>query len=60
MIKKIKLVTKIFLEDYYENLNIINKKNNKLNGKSAFTWLIIFVISTISYFSLQAIKFAKA
>ena len=25
---KIKKLTKIFLKDYYQNLNIINKKNN--------------------------------
>lgn len=54
MIKKIKLLTTIFLKDYYQNLKIINKKFNK---KSVFTWLMIIFISALSYLSLKAIMF---
>lgn len=57
MIKKIKLLTNIFLKDYYQNLNIINKKNNKLNKKSAFTWLMIIFVFALIYLSLKAIDF---
>ena len=46
MIKKIKLLTKIFLKDYYQQLNII--KNNKLNKNSIFTWLIIILMLPLS------------
>ena len=56
MVKKIKLLTNIFLKDYYQNLNIINKKNNKLNKKSAYTWLLIIFMFALSYLSLQTIK----
>ncbi|MBQ2917514.1 MAG: hypothetical protein IJE59_05090, partial [Clostridia bacterium] len=58
MIKKIQGLTKIFLKDYYQNLNIINK-NNKLNKKSIFTWLIFVLIFTLSYLSLHAIEFLQ-
>lgn len=57
MIKKIKLLTKIFLKDYYQNLNIINKKNNKLNKKSVFTWLMIIFSFGLIYLSLKSIDF---
>jgi len=59
MIKKIKLLTIIFFKDYYQNLNIINKKN-KLNKKSTFTWLLIIFISALIYFSLKAISFLQS
>lgn len=54
MIKKIKLLTTIFLKDYYQDLRIVKKK---LNKKSAFTWLMIIFISSIIYLSLNAIMF---
>ena len=58
MINRIKKLTKIFLKDYYQNLNIFNKKNNKLNKKSIYFWLIIIIIACISYISLESILFS--
>lgn len=58
MIKKIKLLTNIFFKDYYQNLNIINKKN-KLNKKSVFVWLLIIFIFALMYLSLKAISFLQ-
>ena len=58
MIKKIKLLTNIFFKDYYQNLNIINKKN-KLNKKSAFAWLLIIFIFALMYLSLKVISFLQ-
>lgn len=58
MIKKIKLLTNIFLKDYYQNLNIINKKN-KINRKSVFAWLLIIFIFALMYLSLKAISFLQ-
>lgn len=57
MINRIKKLTKIFLKDYYQNLNIFNKKNNKLNKKSIYFWLIIIIIACISYISLESILY---
>lgn len=54
MINKIKKLTKIFLKDYYQNLNIFNKKINK---KSIYFWLIIIIIACISYISLESILY---
>ena len=57
MINRIKKLTKIFLKDYYQNLNIFNKENNKLNKKSIYFWLIIIIIACISYISLESILY---
>ena len=61
MIKdKIKIIFKlsnIFLKDSYDNLNIINKKNNKLNKKSIILWMIIILVFAIFYISNIGIKF---
>ncbi len=58
MINKIKKLTKIFLKDYYKNLNIFNKKNNKkINRKSIYFWLIIILVACISYISLESILY---
>jgi ABC-2 type transport system permease protein len=59
MINKIKNLTNIFLKDYYQNLNIFNKKNNKINKKSIYFWLIIILISCITYLSLQSITYLE-
>lgn len=61
MIKdKIKIIFKlsnIFLKNSYDNLNIINKKNNKLNKKSIILWMIIILVFAIFYISNIGIKF---
>ena len=59
MIKKINLLTKIFLKDYYQNLNIINKKNNKINLKATVTWMVIILMFAICYLSFNIIKTLK-
>lgn len=58
MTNKIKKLTKIFLKDYYKNLNIFNKENNKkINKKSIYFWLIIILVACISYISLESILY---
>ena len=57
MMNKIKKLTKIFLKDYYQNLNIINKKNNKINKKSIYAWLLIILIFSLIYVSTKIISF---
>lgn len=54
MINKIKQLTKIFLKEYYKKLNII--KQNKINKKSTFLWLILIILSSLGYVSYQTIK----
>ncbi len=55
MINKIKQLTKIFIIDYYQKLNIIN--NKKINKKNILFWLIGILVITLTYLSLQAIKY---
>lgn len=56
MIKKIKKLSKIFIEDYFQKLNIYNKDTKKINKKSILLWLIIICAFIISYFSFKAIN----
>lgn len=61
MIKnKLKIILKlsdIFLKDSFDNLNIINKKNHKINKKSIFLWMISILVFAIFYISQETIKF---
>ena len=61
MIKnKFKIILKlsdIFLKDSYNNMNIINKKTNRLNKKSIFLWMISILTFAIFYISQEVIKF---
>ena len=57
MIKKINNLTKIFIKDYYNNLNIFNKKNKKVNIKNIYVWLILILIISITYLSLEIITY---
>lgn len=54
MIKKIIELSKIFIKDYFQNLNIFN--NNKINKKSAFTWLLIISVLSITFMSYNFIN----
>lgn len=54
MIKKIIELSKIFIKDYFQNLNIFN--NNKINKKSAFTWLLIISVLSITFMSYNVIN----
>lgn len=57
MINKIEKLTKIFLKDYYQSLNIFNKKNNKINKKNIYLWLGIILIMSLTYLSLETITY---
>lgn len=56
-IKKIKELTKIFAKESYQDLNIYNSKNKKLNVKSIFLWMVAIIIISFFYLSYQAINF---
>ena len=57
MINRIKKLTRIFLIDYYQNLKIFN--NNKINKKSIYLWLLIILLSFITYFSNTVITYLE-
>ena len=56
-IKKIKELTKIFAKESYQDLNIYNSKNKKLNIKSIFLWMVVIIVISIFYLSYQIINF---
>ena len=56
MIKKIKELSKIFNEDYFQKLNIYNKDTKKINKKSPMLWLLIICVFAIGYFSFKIIN----
>ena len=55
MIKIIKQLSKIFIIDYFQKLNIL-KENNKINFKSSFVWLLIILVFSLGYASYQIIN----
>lgn len=55
MIKKIMNLTKIFFVDYFNNLAMVDKKTNKINKKSMFTWLVLVLVIALSYISYSII-----
>ena len=60
MIKKIKELSKIFIKDYFQKLNIYDKNTKKINKKSMFVWLLIIAVLSISFLSLKIINFLDA
>ncbi len=60
MIKKIIELSKVFIQDYFQNLYIFQEDNKKLNKKSVFTWLLIITILIIAYLSYEIIKWLSA
>lgn len=57
MIRKIMDLTKIFFVDYFQNLAVVDKKTNRVNKKSVFTWLILIVIFALGAVSYEIIEF---
>ena len=57
MIRKIVRLSKIFIKDYFNNLYIFNKETKKIKMNSAFTWLIIIIIVSITLGSAKIIDF---
>ena len=57
MIKRILELSKIFIKDYFQNLNIFNKNTKKINIKSVFVWLLIILILALSYLSYKIIDY---
>lgn len=60
MIKKIKELSKIFIKDYFQNLEIFNKNTGKINKKSIFSWLLIIAIIAITFLSFKVINWLDA
>lgn len=56
MIKKIIQLSKIFIKDYFQKINIINKDTKKINKKSIYTWLLIITIAAIGFLSFKVIN----
>ena len=56
MIKKIMELSKIFIKDYFQNLNIFNTDTKKINKKSVFSWLLIITIIAVTFFSFRTIN----
>ena len=57
MIKKIKILSNIFIKDYFQNLYIFNKDTKKVNKKSGAVWLAIISALTIGLLSYKIIDF---
>ena len=55
-LKKIFKLANIFLKDSYQNLDIINV-DNRINKKSIFLWMMVFLFVGILYISNNGIKF---
>lgn len=56
MNKKIVELSKIFIKDYFQNLNIFKNDIKKINKKSMFTWLLIISLIAITYLSYTVIN----
>lgn len=56
MIKNILLLTKISIRNYWENFNLFDEKNKKINKKSIYAWLFLIVIIAITYLSNEILK----
>lgn len=59
MIKKIIELSKIFIKDYFQNLNIFKNDKKKMNKKSAFTWLLIITVFAITFISFKIINWLE-
>ena len=56
-IKKIFKLADIFLRDSYQNIDIINTDNKKINKKSIYLWMIGILFMGILFISNSAIKY---
>ncbi len=55
MFGKIKALTKIFIKDFYQSTNLVNKETKKLNTKSIYFWMLIILSVAMIYISNKAI-----
>ena len=60
MLNKVVVLTKIFVKDFYQNTNIVDKETKKLNKKSIYFWLLIILGIVITYISYKAIHLFKS
>lgn len=58
-IKKILKISNIFLKDSFQELNIINYNNKKLNKKSIYFWMVFILFFALFFVSQEVIKFLK-
>lgn len=58
-IKKILNISNIFLKDSFQEINIINYNNYKLNKKSIYFWMILILFFALFFVSQEVIKFLK-
>lgn len=57
MINKIIQLSKILIMDYYQKLDIYDKKTKKINFRKSFTWLLIITTILITFLSYKIISF---
>lgn len=55
--KKIISLTRVFIEQFYQNLPIFDEKKRKFNKKSMFFWLLAIIFIAIGYLSYQIVRF---
>lgn len=55
--KNVKNLSKIFILDNDQYLNLIDKKNKRINKKSFLMWAILILIIAITWMSQEVIKF---
>ena len=60
MLKKIKALTKIFIKDFYQSTNIVDKETKKINKKSIYFWLLIILSIAMIYISYKGIDFFQS
>ena len=57
MFNKVKALTKIFIKDFYQNTNLVNKETKKLNKKSLYFWILVLLLGVLIYISYKGINF---
>ena len=59
-LKKIEILTKVFVKDFYQRTKLINKENNNINKKSVWFWIIILLGIAMTYISYKSISWLKS
>lgn len=59
MCNRIKSLTKVFLKDFYQNFKIFNIESRKINKRSTFFWMVVFIAITVAFISYKLIGFLK-
>ena len=59
MWNRIKSLTKVFLKDFYQNFKIFNIESRKINKRSTFFWMVVFIAITVAFISYKLIGFLK-